>query len=89
MSEVKIVITVEGGLVQAVSANEPVDVIIADFDHDGSDDLRLEDSPDGDLVQVSELEAAIEQDVIDFYWRAEKHIETDMECLGGLNIPLI
>jgi hypothetical protein len=64
MSNPKIVVVVDGGLVQDVYLNdgEPADVLVVDLDTDGADEVHVFQDEDGDDFEaVAHFESAVEQ----------------------------
>lgn len=57
----RIVIAVEGGIVQAVLASEPTEVIICDYDIDGADPDELMETPYGEQGAHGKSNASVEK----------------------------
>lgn len=58
----KIIITVEGGIVQGVMANTEVDVVILDYDTEGFDEDKVREVPAFEAGKV-ETAAGVKSDV--------------------------
>ena len=74
----RIVIVVEGGIVQTVLAGEETDVIICDYDIEGADPKELMDTPYGEPGAHSKYEAQVEMGLVGaWYSRFAKWMEEE------------
>lgn len=60
----RIVIVVEGGIVQAVLANEETEVITCDYDIDGAEEEELMETPYGEKGAHGKHKAQVEKGLV-------------------------
>lgn len=86
MSKPKIVVVLDGGLVQNVYLNdgEPADVLVIDLDTDGADEVHLFEDPDaddfgGEIEACAHFESSTESDLGETFFK--KAIESGVNDL--------
>lgn len=65
----KIVVVVEGGLVRTVLSNKDVDVLICDYDVDGTPEHELTFNPYGDSAFMHTLDCETSPETVDSFFR--------------------
>jgi hypothetical protein len=69
----KVLITVEGGIVQFVHSNTDLDVVIVDFDHENeSQPVTIARGPQDDLFKNGESHKYVDDDEVKEYLKREK-----------------
>lgn len=65
----RIFITVEGGVIQDISSDVPVQVVVADFDVDGSEPLEQNKKINGDMANVQAAQVTVCSETIGSLFR--------------------